>query len=82
MTWINHNSALLLGAAILAGVAFYLLRDGIKARDLLLLTGLAAALLLLWLAVRPRQTSLEQGKTLLSQIGAGVPVLLEIQSPY
>jgi hypothetical protein len=82
MLWINHNSAILLGFTIFVGLAFLLVRDGIKTRDILLLAAVIAVLCAVWLAVRPRQTNLEQGKSVLTQIGAGVPVLLEIQSPY
>ncbi|OGO30734.1 MAG: hypothetical protein A2Z16_16160 [Chloroflexi bacterium RBG_16_54_18] len=82
MIWINHNSTLVLGIGILALAAFFLLRDGVKLRDVLLLCGLLVLLLLLWLPLRPRQKLPSQGTGLLSQIGAGLPVLLEIQSPY
>ena len=82
MIWINHNSTLVLGIGILVLAAFFLLRDGVTLKDLLLLCGLLVLLLLLWLPLRPKQKLPSQGSGLLSQIGAGLPVLLEIQSPY
>jgi hypothetical protein len=82
MIWINHNSALVLGLGILGLAAFILLRDGVKLRDVLLLCGLLVLLILVWLPLRPRQKLPAQGAGLISQIGAGLPVLLEIQSPY
>lgn len=82
MIWFNHNSALVLGLGILSVAAIILLRDGAKLKDILYLCLLALALLLVWLGVRPRQVLPEQGAELLSQIGAGLPVLLEIQSPF
>lgn len=44
-----------------------------------ILVGLAAA----WIILHPRQTPLmEDARTVQAMIGAGTPVLLEIQSPY
>ena len=82
MIWINHNSALILGIGILVLAAVILLRDGFKARDALFLAVLCVPLFLVWLALRPLQTEADQDGQLLAQIGAGLPVLLEIQSPY
>ncbi len=82
MIWINHNSTLILGIGIFVLAAFFLLRDGVKLKDVLLLCGLLVLLVLLWLPLRPRQKLPAQGAGLLAQIGAGLPVLLEIQSPY
>jgi len=82
MIWINHNSTLVLGIGILALAAFLMLRDGVKLKDVLLLCGLLVLLVLLWLPLRPRQNLSAQGAELLAQIGAGHPVLLEIQSPF
>jgi len=82
MIWINHNSTFVLGIGILVLAAFFLLRDGVKLKDILLLCGLLGLLLLIWLPLRPRQKLPAQGTGLLSQIGAGLPVLLEIQSPF
>ncbi len=82
MIWINHNSTLFLGIGIFVLAAFFLLRDGLKLKDVLLLCGLLVLLVLLWLPLRPRQKLPAQGAGLVAQIGAGLPVLLEIQSPY
>lgn len=82
MTWLNHNSTIILGLGIMALAGFFLLRDGFKRTDLFYLGILAALLVLLWLGLRPRQVLPGQGAELKSQIGAGLPVLLEIQSPF
>ena len=82
MIWINHNSTVVLGIGILALAAFFLLRDGVKVKDVLLLCGLLVLILLIWLPLRPREKLPPQGTGLPAQIGAGLPVLLEIQSPY
>jgi len=49
MLWINHNSAILLGFTIFVGLAFLLVRDGIKTRDILLLAAVIAVLCAVWL---------------------------------
>lgn len=82
MQLINHNSLILLALGIFALAAYLLLRDGVKKRDLLALGGLLVVMLAAWFAVRPQATPLADAEAVQTRIGMGVPVLLELQSPY
>jgi hypothetical protein len=82
MQLINHNSLILLAAGIFAVAVYVLLRDGVKKRDLLALGGLLVVMLAAWLAIRPQATPLADAEAVQARIGMGVPVLLELQSPY
>jgi len=82
MQIINHNSLLILALAILAAVAYLLLRHGFERRNFLILAGLLAGMIVVWMIIRPRATPATNPMELYNQIGAGVPVLVEFQSPY
>jgi len=70
--------------AILAAVAgLVLLTSRPKWKDYLAFGVIVAGLTTAWVVVHPRQTELMEGaKSVQEMIGAGVPVLLEFQSPY
>jgi thiol-disulfide isomerase/thioredoxin len=74
MQFLNHYSAPMLAALLLAGGISFVIRYGAQRRHWLILGGALAALGGVWLMVRP----VAQLATPLS----GQPLLLEVQSPY
>lgn len=82
MEWINHHSLLIAGLLVMLGAVYWLLRDGVKKRDLALLGSLLVIMVITWFIIRPRPTPASDSAVLQLQIGAGVPVLLQFQSPY
>ena len=82
MNLINQYSFLWLSLAALA-MLLLAVRRGPRRRTLAIAAAGLAALGLVWLLVRPTQTAgLGQAGAVRAQIGAGTPVLLELQSPY
>lgn len=75
-------SLILLALLMLALTGVLLFRKGIRPAEAaafaLVLIGLIAA----WLVLRPRATPAANLNEITAQIGAGMPVLLEFQSPY
>ena len=54
-----------------------------KTRDFVAFGVIVAGLLTAWIILHPRQTPLmNDAKAVKAMIGAGTPVLLELQSPY
>ncbi len=80
--FLNQNSFVIAGLAVLALVSGSLLRDGIRLADTLALAGLAVGMIVAWLAVRPGPSTLSDSSEMQRLIGGGTPVLLELQSPY
>ena len=79
----NQYSFLLLalGLAVLAGVI--LLTRKPRWNDYLAFAAILTGLILAWVILHPRQTPLmDDARKVREMIGAGVPVLLEYQSPY
>jgi len=70
----NHYSALIVLGLLLCGGLFRVMRGGARTRDWLILSGGLVGLVAVWWAVRPVARS--------SELSAGQPVLLEVQSPY
>jgi len=82
MSLINQYSFLWIGLAALA-LLIFALRRGPRGRTIAIAAGGLAALGLVWLLVRPTQTAgLGEAAQVRARIGAGMPVLLELQSPY
>jgi hypothetical protein len=79
---VNQYSFLLVAAFGLASLAFILLRDGVKGSDLVALASLAVGLTAAFALLRPRASAAADAEAVLAQIGAGTPVMLELQSPY
>lgn len=80
--FVNQHS-FTVGAAVALGLlAIWLFRDGITLNDLLAFGALAAGLGIAYLLFNPGESSETDPETVLEQIGAGTPVLLEFQSPY
>ena len=75
MEFVNHYSALILSALLLAGGLSLVLRRGGKMRQWLIFGGAMTALGAAWLVCRPvaRPAAIQL---------AGQPMLLEVQSPY
>ena len=82
MEIINNYSMLWIGIIILGLAAFLLLRKGFKSKDGIKLAVLAVALLIVWLLLRPQQASTTELAQFQEQLGGGLAVLLEMQSPY
>ncbi len=80
--FINQHSFTLLGAMALLTLSVVLLRDGPKPSDFLAIGSLAAGLVLAYLLLNPGASTERDADRVRAQIGAGVPVLLEFQSPY
>jgi len=82
MQLINQYSLLVIGVMGLGLLAFLLLRDGIKKQDIIILGIIVLSSILLWYVWHPRQDSLQKAEAVQAQIGQGIPVLIEFQSPY
>jgi hypothetical protein len=82
MSLINHYSILWGFVIVLIPLTFFLLRDGAKKKDFVILGGIAVLLLGVLLLIRPEAGSRETTSALRGQIGQGQPVLLELQSPF
>lgn len=82
MQIINQYSFAIFGLAGLLLLALLLARGGRGRGRLVVLALAAVALAGGWLMVRPTATPGAGVAQVRSQIGAGVPVLLELQSPY
>lgn len=79
----NHYSLVWAALALLVILALVLLRNRPRGRGLIALGLIALAVLVAWLAIRPRQTPLTGDSTAVEAwIGHGTPVLLEFQSPF
>jgi hypothetical protein len=82
MNPLNLYSLPLLFTLVMLLLGVYFIRRGLNRRHALLLGILALGMVAIWYVVRPVQTPHEDLTDLRSQIGAGLPVLLEFQSPY
>lgn len=80
--YFNQHSFTIIAVASVAALAIWLLRGGFQARDLLAVAALALGLGLAYRMFSPGASSETDAETVMSQIGAGTPVLLEFQSPY
>ena len=82
MQIINQYSLIIFGLVGLIAVALVLLRSGKGRGRMAVLAVIALALLAGWAAVRPTATPAAAVSQVRAQIGQGLPVLLELQSPY
>ena len=82
MQIINQYSLIIFGLAGLTAVALVLMRSGKRRGRMAVLAAIALALLAGWVAVRPTATPAAAVGQVHAQIGQGLPVLLELQSPY
>jgi hypothetical protein len=82
MNFLNLYSAGILALAGLILAGWLLLRHRVTKARILILTILVLAVSGVGWMVRPQQTALEEPASLDGRIGAGQPVLLELQSPF
>jgi hypothetical protein len=82
MQIINQYSLIILGLVGLIAVALVLTRNGKGRGRMAVVAVVALALLAGWVAVRPTATPAAAVSEVHAQIGQGLPVLLELQSPY
>jgi K+-transporting ATPase A subunit len=80
---VNQYSFLLIAAALTMVAGLVLLSNRPKWNDYLAFGVIAISLIIAWIILHPRQTSLmKDAQTVKEMIGKGKPVLLEFQSPY
>ncbi len=82
MQIINQYSLIIFGLVGLIAMALVLMRSGKGRGRIAMLAVIALALLAGWVAVRPTATPVAAVSQVRAQIGQGLPVLLELQSPY
>jgi hypothetical protein len=82
MQIINQYSLIIFGLVGLIAAALLLMRNGKGRGRLAALAVVVLALLAGWAAVRPTATPAAAVSEVRAQIGQGLPVLLELQSPY
>jgi hypothetical protein len=80
--WVNQNSFVLAAGAAFLVIAIWLLRDGVRWGDLLALGAVALGLWAAHALLRPPAGDSADAASIHAEIGAGVPVLIEFQSPY
>jgi len=82
MQIINQYSLIIFGLVGLLVAALVLMRFGKGRGRVAVLAAVALVLLAGWLVVRPTATPAAAVNQVRAQIGQGLPVLLELQSPY
>lgn len=81
--FINQYSFLLLSAGLVLLAGVILLTRRPRWNDYLAFAAILTGLLIAWAVLHPRQTPLmDNARKVREMIGAGIPVLLEYQSPY
>jgi len=78
----NHHSFVISALVLWAGLAIFLLRDGITRRDVLALAVAAAAFGAAWLLLRPGPGTFDETARAEAALGRGQPVLVELYSNY
>ncbi len=82
MALVNLYSFLLFSLAAIGLLAFLLLRDGARRSDWVALVSLALGFFLAYSLLQPGGSTAQETQEVIDRIGAGQPVLLELQSPY
>jgi hypothetical protein len=82
MQFINQYSFLLTAGVAVAALLLVLWRRGLRSGDLVALGALLLGFALAFSLLRPGESTVEEAAAVHSRIGAGSPVLLELQSPY
>ena len=82
MQIINHYSMIISFVFIFILTAFFLMRDGAVTKDYYILAAVAIILFAVWQVLRPAKNTTETTSQFESTLGAGQPVLLELQSPF
>ncbi len=80
----NQFSFVLAGIFVLAVAGILIIRRhrGFHQREMVILLLLAGMIGLGWLVLRPINSPSMNSQQLRAQIGQGIPVLIEFQSPY
>ncbi len=78
----NQYSFLIFSLVGLIVAAVSLLRRGRARGRLVVLAAAAVALVVVWFVVRPTATPVADSAAVQAQMAAGLPVLVELQSPY
>ncbi len=82
MSFLNQHSFTILSLLAFIVLAIILVRDGVKTNDIIALVALGLGLGVAFLLFRPGRSTSDEAQEVLTQIGAGQPVLLEFQSNY
>jgi len=82
MSFLNQYSYLIIAFMGVALLGFFLFRKNPDRNNLISLGALILGLLLAFFLLRPGPGSSQSVEEVLSQIGAGKPVLLQFQSEY
>lgn len=82
MTFVNQYSFPLAATAIIAGLAFFLMRDGVQRRDLVAIAALTLGFLIAFIWLQPGRGTISQAEEVKASLEQGTPVLMEFQSQY
>ncbi len=82
MAFVNHYSFLLVAGMCTLALGLYVFRRGTRRSDLTALGALALGFVLAFVLLRPSASESADLDQVRARIGAGTPVLLELQSPY
>lgn len=82
MRLLNQYSFAIFSIVVFGVAAYLILRRGFNARSLTFTSLIAVVLFGIWFVLRPQPGTQANRDAIMSQIGQGVPVLVEIQSPY
>lgn len=80
--YFNQHSFTISAVGSLLLLTIWLLRDGVKAADLVAIGALLIGLVAAYVLFGPGPSSVTEADQLRARIGAGTPVLLEFQSPF
>ncbi len=80
--YLNHHSYLISALAVWGVLAFVLLQDGVRRRDVLALAVVAGAFAAAWLGLRPGRATFTDPAEVEAALGRGQPVLIEVYSNY
>lgn len=82
MRVLNQYSFALIGVVIFIVAATLILRRVDNPWRIILVILIAGVLVISWFSLRPQQGTKASREEILSQIGQGIPVLIEVQSQY
>ena len=82
MTFVNQDSFPLAATVILAGLAFFLMRDGVQNRGLVAIAAVCLGFLIAFIWLLPGSGKSSKAEEVKASLEQGTPVLLEFQSLY
>jgi hypothetical protein len=80
--YFNQHSFSIFAIATWSIVSFVLLRKGVTIGRIIVALAIGGLFIVSWFLAKPNASDLDQIGSPSDQIGAGQPVLLELQSPY